>query len=219
MAVNDAAVQSEASTPAFVHVPVVGHVMADVLCPGRTWGQAHFELARHGLRMLTIREFVQAVRYLRRRRPPYSSVQRLLDLIFGEGHQIGIFLDGRFRREVEDTYILFEHRPSGQSVTPGRKELLQNCLKRNCHGADLFGAVNAQGLPMDVCAEGFDYCFPEAREGEDTVAAYVVTKPGVTHFRGLYCGLRLRCAHDRFGTLARRDEAAQMPEPDTVAAE
>jgi len=151
----------------FVYVPSIKlYVAKERTLYGKNWYEAHEELHKQGLQMLTIPEFIKFIKYLRReiRHPRIlynkrKEIEKILDKIFTVNSPwSGGWLDANFKFINEKLHINYNHRIINGKLKPGNSEPLEDCLMEDkTPGIDLEHWLNnstKQGLPRKDTPDG-----------------------------------------------------------------
>jgi len=128
----------EAITPnleGYIHVPSIDlYVAKEKTLDGKNWYQAHEELHKQGLQMLTIPEFIEFIKYLKKeiRHPRYQDrkeAEQILDEILpGRKPWRAEWLDANFKVINEKLHIDYNNRMINGKLKPLSSELLEDCL-------------------------------------------------------------------------------------------
>ncbi len=140
------------------------------------WNQAHQALHNEGLRMLTIREFVDFLSLLKNGNDEFKG-------IYNEITEVRKFwraewLDADFKVVNDLLHINYNHRIVNGSLQPQNSEPLEDCLMEGCK-IDL-ESFNRQGLPIKK-GNSFFYWFPMS--DNNSVAGFFAGSGGT----GLFC--------------------------------
>lgn len=179
----------------FIYIPSIKlYVAKEKSLFGKNWFEAHEELLKKGLKMLTLSQFFAFIDYLRENRKKIKEASQILDDIFlTERTWKAEWLDARFSREGTQLYIHYNHRITGSKLLAQTKESLERCIMED--GSIDITSINRQGLPM-VPGEHITYWYPR----EKSVALFYTDPVWVylSCFRNpetsdSYIGVRVAC--------------------------
>ena len=142
----------------YIYVPPIDlYVAKEKTLHGKNWYEAHEELHKQGLQMLTIPEFIKFIKYLKRGiyHPRYQNrkdSERILDEILTGRKSLRVeWLDANFKVINKKLHINYNHRTINGKLKPGNSEPLEDCLMEDkSPGIDLdywFKNPTKQGLP------------------------------------------------------------------------
>ena len=145
----------------FIYVPSINlYVAKEKTLHGTNWEQAHKELHKQNMQMLTIRQFVDFILYLKQNpTPEYNAV--LEEITAVRDPWKAEWLDAKFEEKNSVLQINYNHRTVGGNLQPQNQEKLEDCLMQNkTPGIDLDYWLNnatSQGFPPIDTREGSLY--------------------------------------------------------------
>jgi len=166
----------------FVYVPSLGfYVAKEKSHLGKTWNDAHEALNKENLRMLTIKEFLEFLKYTKKEKPDiYKEIIEIREPWRAE------WLDADFKPHNDQLYIYYNHRIKDNKLIPRNQELLdKNTLMKDKKISLEFWLNNptSQGLPRKNTPEGeLTYSYPKS--DSNSVAWFIADSDGVY----LFCG-------------------------------
>jgi len=178
----------------YIYIPSIDlYVAKERTLNGKNWYEAHEELHKQGLQMLTIPEFIKFIKYLKRgiRHPRYQNrkdSERILDEILTVRNPLrGEWLDANFKVINKKLHINYNHRTINGELKPGKSEPLENCLMEDrTLGIDLDYWLNhptKHGLPRKDTPDGkLSYWCP-MKDNNSVAGFYTNSKETVL----LYC--------------------------------
>jgi hypothetical protein len=179
----------------FIYVPSIKlYVAKEKSLFGKNWFEAHEELGKNGLGMLTLKQFFKFIFYLNDNKKKMKEADQILDDIFSKKRSWKAeWLDARFTREGTQLFLNYDHRVVNGSIIDYKKEPLLKCLMEDGH-IDM-ASTNRQGLPT-VPGEHINYWYPR----EKSVALFYTDPVWVylSCFRNpetadSYIGVRMTC--------------------------
>lgn len=159
----------------YIYVPSINLYMAEERSfLGENWHKTHEELHKQNLRMPTIPEFIEFLKYLRD-----NSQNEKYKKIFNEITEVrdpwrGEHLDADFKLKKKQLYINYAHRTINGKLTPQNSEKLEDYLSTDKEIDLNFWLDNAtpQGLPPLNCkAVNLYYQAPAPLKDNNFVAA------------------------------------------------
>jgi hypothetical protein len=185
----------------YIFVPSTGIYMAKERTHlGLNWYQTHEELQKENLRMPTIPEFIEYLKFLDSGYSDRNEGQLILDEIKTVRNPWrSEWLDARFEKVKRKMHIHSMHKYSNGNLVSSKSEVLEKCLmKDKTPGIDLDNWLNnstPQGLPDENTPVGELY-FWYPREG--AVAGFVAD----SDWAGLSCGGSPACTIPSLGVFA-----------------
>jgi len=140
------------------------------------WFDAHKGLSQLGLKMLTIREFLDFLELLKQGNVKNglgnlvsaTEVRAIYDDITKqESPYRAEWLDADFKVQSNQLYMNYNHTVSSGNLIPNKTEKLESCLMEDCK-IDL-SSCNRQGLPT---REGNDISYFYPRDDNNSVARF-----------------------------------------------
>lgn len=130
----------------YIYVPTIGlYVAKEKSLYNLYWHEAHKELHKKGLQVLTIRQFIDFLLYLKQN-PDIKDAKNILDEVLTKReHYRGECLDAMFSKKGGQRYISYNHRIENGELVAKNIEPLEKCLMEDCY-IDL-KSCNRQGLP------------------------------------------------------------------------
>ncbi len=137
----------------------------------KTWYQCHEELQKQGTRMLTLKEFVEFLRYVKS-----NNIDIYKDITEARDPWRAEWLDADFKEINGILYMNYNHKLNGGKLVPQNSELLESCLMQDkTPGIDLEDWMNnptKQGMPkLTVKDGGLYYWHPPS--DNNSVAGFV----------------------------------------------
>jgi hypothetical protein len=140
----------------YIYVPSINlHVAKQRTHTGLNWNQTHETLQGEGLRMPTIPQFLEYLKFLQNGYADRNEGQLILDDILKVGNWRGEWLDARFTNENNVLYSDYHHIFVNGELKPQVHESLRDHLKEDCW-ADIFGSANSQGLPTQKLGSSYE---------------------------------------------------------------
>ena len=143
----------------YIFVPSIGlYVAKQRTHLGLNWNQTHEELQKENLRMPTIPQFLEYLKFLQNGYSDRNEAEIILDDILKTGDYRGEWLDAKFTKPGADLFYNYEHYEHvlRKGLTTNCKcDKLEPCLKEDCW-ADIFGSANSQGLPTQKLGNNYE---------------------------------------------------------------
>jgi len=148
-----------------IYVPKIKlYIAKETSLYGLDWRSAHKELHKKGLQMLTIREFIDFILYLKQN-PNIQDTKKILDEILTQRDPCRTeWLDAKFSEKDKQMYINYNHRTVNGKLVAQNKEPLEECLMTfvPMRKIDL-ASCNKQGLPTKEGDDIYFWCPIEGR--------------------------------------------------------
>ena len=147
---------------------------------GETWPETHFKLQAQGLRMPTIHEFKEFLKYMKHGYPDRAEADSILDdILTVRSPWRAEWLDARFEEKNGILHVNYCHKVQGNKLVAQYSMPLEVCLVKNKFaGIDLEEWLNnstQQGLPkQDIKKGALYYCSPT----KDNVARFIADLVG-----------------------------------------
>jgi hypothetical protein len=132
----------------YIYVPSIGLYLAKQRTHLRlNWNQTHEELQKENLRMPTIPQFLEYLKFLQNGYQDRSEALTILDDVLKVGNWRSEWLDAKFDEINGQMVISYNHRIVNNVLKAQNENevLLPDYLKEDCW-ADIFGSANVQGL-------------------------------------------------------------------------
>ena len=154
------------SLDGYIYVPSIDlYVAKERTLYEKNWYEAHKDLHKQGLQMLTIPEFIEFIKYLKSGYQKRGEAEQIWDEILTvRDPWRSEWLDADFKVINEKLHINYNHRTINGELKPGNSEPLEDCLMENkAPGIDLEDWLNnptKQGLPRKDTPDGklFYWC-------------------------------------------------------------
>ena len=141
----------------FIYVPSIGiYVAKERTLKGENWPNTHEKLNAQNLRMPTIPQFIEFLKYIKTN-SQYEQIYREITEV--REPRRAEWLDARFEEQNGKMHIHYNHRTINGELIPQNSEPLENCLMQDCY-ANILASANKQGLPTKETKRGFYYWFP-----------------------------------------------------------
>lgn len=137
----------------FIYVPSIGlYAAKEKSLHNLNWYDAHKALHEQDLQMLTIKQFVEFIKYLKQNKRNIQESESILDEILTTRNPWrSEWLDAKFEDKNNQSYINYNHRTINGELQPQVIEPLEQCLmKDKIPGINLEYWLNnatSQGLP------------------------------------------------------------------------
>lgn len=161
---NESLEKKVAEIKGYIYVPTIGlYVSKGRFLYDLNWYGAHRELHRQGLQMLTPRQFIDFILYLKQNKSSIPDAKKILDgLLIRKGRYRGEWLDAKFSEGEGRLCISYNHRVIKGKLIAQNKEPLEKCLMEDEDRKIDLKSCNKQGLPTK---EGNDITYQCPVEG------------------------------------------------------
>lgn len=140
----------------YIFVPSINlYVAKERTYKGLNWYQTHEELQKENLRMPTIPQFIEYLKFLQSQHQDRNEAQTILDEILKIGNWRAEWLDARFEKSGSDLLYCFNHKIANNQIISRDSQKLEPCLREDCW-ADIFGSANSQGLPNEKLGNSYE---------------------------------------------------------------
>jgi len=162
----------------FVYVPSIDlYVAKEITLYKKNWYEAHEELHKQGLQMLTIPEFIEFIKYLKNGDQNKGESEQILDEILTvRDFWRAEWLDANFKIINEKLHINYNHRIINGKLKPLNSEPLEDCLmKDKIIGINLdywLKNPTKQGLPRKNTPAG-KLCYWYPVKNNNSVVAFL----------------------------------------------
>jgi hypothetical protein len=131
----------------YVYVPSIGlYVAKQRTHIELNWNQTHEALQNEALKMPTIPQFLEFLKFLQNGYQDRAEAQLILDDILAKRDPWRAeWLDAKIAKPGADLFYQYEHKIINNQAIPQKSEKLDSCLMEDCW-ADIFNG-NSQGLP------------------------------------------------------------------------
>jgi len=164
------------SLDGYIYVPNIKlYVSKERTLNMKNWYEAHEELHKQGLQMLTIPEFIEFIKYLKQN--PNQENDKVLDEVLTVRKPWRFeWLDANFKVINKKLHINYNHRTINGELKPLNSEPLEDCLMEdNVLGIDLEYWLNnptKQGLPGKDTPDGKLYCWCPMKDNNSVAGLY-----------------------------------------------
>lgn len=162
----------------YIHIPSINkHIAKQRTLNGKTWYDAHKELQSQGLRMPTVNEFIEFLKYLKHGYPNRQEAEYVLDdILTVKSPWRAEWLDAKFEKKNNIWCINYSHEVQGSELIAQYSKELEACLMQDkTPGIDLddwLNNANSQGLPKPDVKQGpICYWYPR----ENAVARFLAS--------------------------------------------
>jgi len=142
----------------YIYVPSIRLYLAkERTHPELNWYQTHEELQKEGLRMPTIPQFLEYLKFLQDGHNDRNEAQAILGDILKVGNWRGEWFDAGFKEINGQMTISYDHRIMNNVLKAQNENevLLPDYLKEDCW-ADVFGSANSQWLPTRKLGSSYE---------------------------------------------------------------
>ena len=170
----------------YIYVPPIDlYVAKGKTLHGKNWYEAHKELHKQGLQMLTIPEFIEFIKYLKRN--PTKDSEKILDeILTARKPWRGEWLDADFKFIDDKLHINYNYRTINGELKPLNSEPLEDCLMENKEpGIDLEYWLNnptKQGLPRKDTPGGKLYYWCPVKDNDSVGGFYANSDGAELHY-------------------------------------